>query len=62
MRTAGVEGLRQVNGQLLEPIIASVAANPGAAALIDATDLPASCSGFKKRPLLESEWYIFWRF
>jgi hypothetical protein len=45
----GVDGLRQVNGQLLEPIIASVEGGPGAAALIDATDLPASCSGFKER-------------
>jgi len=45
----GVDGLRQVNGQLLEPIIASVDLSQGAAALIDATDLPASCSGFKKK-------------
>ncbi len=45
----GVDGLRQVNGQLLEPIIASVDWSKGAAALIDATDLPASCSGFKKK-------------
>ena len=45
----GVEGLRQVNGELLEPIIARVEWRQGAAALIDATDLPASCSGFKKK-------------
>ena len=45
----GVEGLRQVNGQLLEPIVARVELGQGAAALIDATDLPASCSGFKKK-------------
>jgi len=45
----GVAGLRQVNGELLEPIMASVEFGPGAAALIDATDLPASCSGFKKK-------------
>jgi hypothetical protein len=45
----GVEGLRQVNGELLEPIMASVELSQGAAALIDATDLPASCSGFKKK-------------
>jgi hypothetical protein len=44
----GVEGLRQVNGQLLAPIIESVSRS-GAAALIDATDLPASCVGFKKK-------------
>jgi hypothetical protein len=47
----GVDGLRQVNGQLLEPIIERVAPSQGAAALIDATDLPASCSGFKKKAL-----------
>ena len=45
----GVDGLRQVNGQLLEPIIQSVGPTNSAAALIDATDLPASCSGFKKK-------------
>ena len=45
----GVDGLRQINGQLLEPIIESVDLSKGAAALIDATDLPASCSGFKKK-------------
>jgi len=45
----GVDGLRQINGQLLEPIIARVELSQGAAALIDATDLPASCSGFKKK-------------
>ncbi len=47
--TIGVDGLRQVNGQLLEPIIGSLDLSKGAAALIDATDLPASCSGFKKK-------------
>jgi hypothetical protein len=45
----GVDGLRRVNGQLLEPIIARVEMSQGAAALMDATDLPASCSGFKKK-------------
>jgi hypothetical protein len=45
----GVDGLRQINGQLLEPILARVELSPGAAALIDATDLPAACSGFKKK-------------
>jgi hypothetical protein len=50
----GVGGLRRVNDQLLTPIMQSVVGSSGAAALIDATDLPASCSGFKKkhRPLL----------
>jgi hypothetical protein len=45
----GVDGLRRVNGNLLEPIVQSVIGSPGAAALMDATDLPASCSGFKKK-------------
>ncbi len=45
----GVDGLRQVNRQLLEPMIESLDLSKGAAALIDATDLPASCSGFKKK-------------
>jgi hypothetical protein len=45
----GVDGLRQINGQLLEPIFGSLDLRNGAAALIDATDLPASCSGFKKK-------------
>ncbi len=45
----GVDGLRQVNGQLLDPIMGSLDLSKGAAALIDATDLPASCSGFKKK-------------
>jgi hypothetical protein len=45
----GVDGLRQVNGVLLEPIIQGLDLSKGAAALIDATDLPASCSGFKKK-------------
>jgi len=45
----GVDGLRQVNEVLLEPILQRVDLSKGAAALIDATDLPASCSGFKKK-------------
>jgi hypothetical protein len=50
-RTVGVSGLRQINSHLLEPIIARL--DPPSFALIDATDLPASCAGFKKkhRPL-----------
>jgi hypothetical protein len=47
----GVDGLRQINGQLLGSIIERVDLSKGAAALIDATDLPASCSGFKKNAL-----------
>jgi hypothetical protein len=45
----GVDGFRQVNGVLLGPIIQRVDLSKGAAALMDATDLPASCSGFKKK-------------
>jgi hypothetical protein len=45
----GVDGLRRINARLLEPLLASVFARQDTIALIDATDLPASCSGFKKR-------------
>ena len=45
----GVGGLRQINARLLEPLLASVLARQDTIALIDATDLPAACSGFKKR-------------
>jgi len=53
----GVAGLRRINARLLEPLLASVLARQDTIALIDATDLPASCSGFKKRapvPILPS--------
>ncbi len=44
----GVSGLRRINEQLLTPMLPqSTVANP-ALALIDATDLEASCSGHKK--------------
>ena len=58
----GVNGLRQINEQLLEPIIARVELSQGAAALIDATDLPAACAGFKKkhRRLLGASGGIGW--
>lgn len=45
----GVEGLRRINARLLEPLLASVLTRQDTIALIDATDLPAACSGFKKR-------------
>jgi hypothetical protein len=45
----GVSGLRAVNDVLLLPLIERAAGWPHAIALIDATDLPASCSGFKKK-------------
>src|SRR3972149_5314496 len=49
----GGDGLRQVNAQLLDPVIEKLPFTEPTMALIDATDLPASCSGFKKkhRPL-----------
>jgi hypothetical protein len=43
----GVSGLRAINDHLLEPILDRLA--PPSFALIDATDLPASCAGFKKK-------------
>src|SRR5262245_8542828 len=45
----GVLGLRQINQQLLEPILNVYASEPRSLALVDATDLPAACSGFKKK-------------
>jgi hypothetical protein len=49
----GVSGLRQINSHLLDPLIENLDSTQPAIALIDATDLPAACSGFKKkhRPL-----------
>ena len=45
----GVRGLRQTNQHLLRPLIQSLEGTQPELALIDATDLPASCSGFKKK-------------
>jgi len=49
----GVSGLRQINSHLLAPLIENLDSAQPAIGLIDATDLPAACSGFKKkhRPL-----------
>jgi len=57
----GVLGLRQINEALLQPMIQTAALWQNATALIDATDLPAACSGFKKKtpaptPLLAPRW------
>lgn len=57
----GVLGLRQINEALLQPLIPTAALWQNATALIDATDLPAACSGFKKKtpaptPLLAPRW------
>ena len=48
-----VSGLRKINSHLLTPLIENLNLIQPAIALIDATDLPAACSGFKKkhRPL-----------
>jgi hypothetical protein len=58
---AGVCGLRQINEAILQPLIETAALWQNATALIDATDLPAACSGFKKKtpaltPLIAPRW------
>jgi len=45
----GVSGLRQINEQLLAPMLPESTVENPALALIDATDLEAACSGHKKR-------------
>lgn len=45
----GVSGLRQINEQLLEPLLPKSPGETLSLALIDATDLEAACSGHKKR-------------
>ena len=45
----GVTGLRAINDTLRLPLIERAAGWSHAVALIDATDLPASCGGFKKK-------------
>lgn len=45
----GVEGLRQINDHLLEPLLNQGVDQDLSLALIDATDLEAACSGHKKR-------------
>lgn len=53
----GVSGLRQINAQLLAPLLEPLNPTQPAIALIDATDLPASCAGFKKKygPILRPQ-------
>lgn len=58
---AGVCGLRQINEAILQPLIQTAALWQNTTALIDATDLPAACSGFKKKtpaltPLIAPRW------
>jgi len=45
----GISGLRQINEQLLGPMLPQSTVENPALALIDATDLEAACSGHKKR-------------
>ena len=46
----GVAGLRRVNEVLLAPLLEGLDPSAPAIALMDATDLPAACRGFKKSP------------
>lgn len=52
-QAVGVSGLRSINQQLVGRLLRRQGFQPNAVALMDATDLPAACSGFKKkfRPL-----------
>jgi hypothetical protein len=45
----GVGGLRAINEELARPLVQRVSDRPDTIAIIDATDLPAACRGFKKR-------------
>jgi len=45
----GVTGLRAINARLLEPLVEPYAWRERSVGLIDATDLPAACGGFKKK-------------
>src|SRR5579872_6983437 len=45
----GVDGLRDINRHLLERLLRRQGRQPHSLALMDATDLPAACSGFKKK-------------
>lgn len=45
----GVSGLRRINQHLLGRLLHRQGVQPHAVALMDATDLPASCGGFKKK-------------
>ena len=47
-QTLGVGGLRAINQHLVGRLLRRAGLQPHAVALMDATDLPAACSGFKK--------------
>jgi hypothetical protein len=48
-QTVGVGGLRCIQQHLVGRLLHRQGVQPYAVALMDATDLPASCSGFKKK-------------
>jgi hypothetical protein len=48
-QTIGVGGLRRINERLLLPLLQSLVSERKAIGLIDATDLPAATSAYKKR-------------
>jgi hypothetical protein len=48
-RRVGVSGLRAINQHLVERLLRRQGVQPHGVALMDATDLPAACSGFKKK-------------
>lgn len=45
----GVSGLRRINNHLLAPLLDAYLWQSWSVGLIDATDLPAACVGFKKK-------------
>ena len=45
----GVDGLRKINERLVKPLLRAVVERADTIAVIDATDLPAACTVFKKR-------------
>ena len=47
-QTVGLGGLRAINQHLVGRLLRRTGLQPHAVALMDATDLPAACSGFKK--------------
>jgi len=49
-RRVGVAGLRRVNEVLVAPLLEGLDPAGPTIALMDATDLPAACRGFKKNP------------
>ncbi len=51
----GVSGLRQINQQLLTPLLEQVIDRSDTIAIIDATDLSAACKVFKKRRLARTQ-------